>query len=193
MLYLIQRHAFGMSGLRDVAVAPGEAKWLAIYGVAALLYRVGIMLAISFLVAQRFLGLGLIIAVWAMLQMLVLPAARGLRFVATGNAVGRHRRRALAWVGAVAIGVLTVLFLVPLPYAVVTDGVVWVPEKSMLRAGADGFAEHLLAVPGRIVPAGQFAIRAQRRAERLHCRMRRDLLRSDEFLGNAIAFAGNEE
>ena len=34
---------------------------------------------------------------------------------------------------------------------------------------------------------------AQRRAERLHSRMRRDLLRSDEWLGDAIAFAGEAE
>jgi preprotein translocase subunit SecA len=34
---------------------------------------------------------------------------------------------------------------------------------------------------------------AQRRAERLHARMRRDLLRSDEWLGDALAFAGEAE
>ncbi len=34
---------------------------------------------------------------------------------------------------------------------------------------------------------------AQRRAERLHARMRRDLLRSDEWLGDAVAFAGESE
>ncbi|MBL8701262.1 MAG: prepilin peptidase [Alphaproteobacteria bacterium] len=34
---------------------------------------------------------------------------------------------------------------------------------------------------------------AQWRAERLHARMRRDLLHSDEFLGDAIAFAGKPE
>ena len=155
LLFLIQRHAFGMTGLRDIVVAPGEAKWLAGYGIVALLYRVGIMLAISFLVAQRYFGLGLVIAVWAMLQMLVLPIARGLRFVATGRAVGRHRRRAFAWVGAVAACVLALLFVVKLPYAVVADGVVWVPEKSMLRAGADGFVEQFLAQPGQTVSVSQ--------------------------------------
>ena len=34
---------------------------------------------------------------------------------------------------------------------------------------------------------------AQRRAERLHARMRRDLLRAEEWLGDAIAFAGEEQ
>jgi preprotein translocase subunit SecA len=40
---------------------------------------------------------------------------------------------------------------------------------------------------------GALARRAQRRAERLHARMRRDLLRSDQWLGDVIAFAGDQE
>ena len=35
--------------------------------------------------------------------------------------------------------------------------------------------------------------RAQRKAERLHARMRRSLLRSDEVLDHALAFSGNTE
>jgi hypothetical protein len=34
---------------------------------------------------------------------------------------------------------------------------------------------------------------AQARAERLHARMRADLLKSDEWLGDAIGFAGERE
>jgi preprotein translocase subunit SecA len=40
---------------------------------------------------------------------------------------------------------------------------------------------------------GLIARFAQRRAEGLHARMRRDLLKSDEWLGDAIAFAGEQE
>jgi preprotein translocase subunit SecA len=35
--------------------------------------------------------------------------------------------------------------------------------------------------------------RAQRRAERLHARMRRDLLKMDERLGTTLAFSGRFE
>jgi len=34
---------------------------------------------------------------------------------------------------------------------------------------------------------------AQRRAEKLHARMRRDLLKMDKQLGTALAFAGRKE
>jgi preprotein translocase subunit SecA len=41
--------------------------------------------------------------------------------------------------------------------------------------------------------AGALARLAQARAERLHARMRADLFKSDEWLGDAIAFAGERE
>jgi len=34
---------------------------------------------------------------------------------------------------------------------------------------------------------------AQRRAERMHARMRADLLRAEEWIGDAIAFVGEQE
>jgi preprotein translocase subunit SecA len=50
-------------------------------------------------------------------------------------------------------------------------------------------------VIGRTGSQGAAAISrlAQRRAERLHARMRRDLLKSDQWIGDAIAFAGEQE
>jgi preprotein translocase subunit SecA len=48
---------------------------------------------------------------------------------------------------------------------------------------------------GQTIPlwAPTVARLAQVRAERLHARMRADLLRSDEWLGDAIAFVGEQE
>jgi preprotein translocase subunit SecA len=44
------------------------------------------------------------------------------------------------------------------------------------------------------MPIGRWALRrAQRRAERLHARMRRDLLRNDENLDHVLAFSGKAE
>jgi putative peptide zinc metalloprotease protein len=47
------------------------------------------------------------------------------------------------------------LFALPLPYASIDEGVVWVPEEAALRAGADGVVARLLAAPGATVAAGQ--------------------------------------
>jgi preprotein translocase subunit SecA len=57
-------------------------------------------------------------------------------------------------------------------------------------------AKALLRKPGTWIArvAGKFLFqRAQRAAERLHARMRRDLLKMDERLGDALAFSGRPE
>jgi preprotein translocase subunit SecA len=77
-------------------------------------------------------------------------------------------------------------------------GVVWrcvALTDKLLTAHAPGFLRGLVA---RLPPGARDAsIRlltaiAQLRAERLHMRMRRDLLRLEEWLGDAIAFAGED-
>lgn len=57
-------------------------------------------------------------------------------------------------------------------------------ERLLLRAGYTICGERI----------GRWAMRhAQRKAERLHARMRESLLRSDEILDHALAFSGNSE
>ncbi|MBL8701263.1 MAG: peptidase M50 [Alphaproteobacteria bacterium] len=161
MLYLIQRRAFGMTESQSPVVAPGEAKWLLGYGVTATIYRLSVTLAIAFLVAQQFLGLGILIAAWALVQMLVLPLLRAMRFILSSPALARRRRRAMAVTGGAFAAAAAALFALPLPYAAVAHGVVWVPEESVVRARADGFVLRLLATPDQLVAAGQPVIQLE--------------------------------
>jgi preprotein translocase subunit SecA len=72
------------------------------------------------------------------------------------------------------------------------DELVTVYIKKFLQWSAD----RVLRRPGMLIASwtGKFLLcRAQRAAERLHARMRRDLLRMDERLGDALAFSGRPE
>jgi putative peptide zinc metalloprotease protein len=52
---------------------------------------------------------------------------------------------------AAAAAVLGLVFLLPAPLHTVGEGVVWLPEESFVRAGADGFVRRIIAVPGGTV------------------------------------------
>ena len=68
-------------------------------------------------------------------------------------------------------------------------------DDALLQRHCPGLA-YLLArwpLPGQSALVVALSRLAQRRAERLHRRMRRELLRSDEWLGDATAFAGEAE
>ena len=65
------------------------------------------------------------------------------------------------------------------------------PTVSLLRGLVAPLRPVLPAAANGLIRAGAWL--AQRRAEALHARMRRDLLRSDEWTGDAMAFAGTPE
>ena len=46
----------------------------------------------------------------------------------------------------------------PFPYRTVSEGVIWVPEQSLVRAGTDGFVRRVVASPGSQVTRGQVLI-----------------------------------
>jgi putative peptide zinc metalloprotease protein len=48
--------------------------------------------------------------------------------------------------------------MVPLPSHRTTEGVVWLPEESAVKAATDGFIQHIVARPGTVVGAGDLLI-----------------------------------
>ena len=53
------------------------------------------------------------------------------------------------------------LFLIPAPLYTTTEGVVWLPENAVVRAGTDGFVRALLVEPGKIVTAGEALVESE--------------------------------
>ncbi len=155
LTYLTQRFAFGVRTAESPVRAPGEAAWLAGYGVVSFLYRISVMVGIAVLVSQRYFALGVILAGVSVAQMMVLPLLRGVRFLFVDPSLRLTRRRALGVAGGVAAAALLLLLALPMPYAQVTEGAVWVPDDAVLHAHADGFVAGLLARPGEQVAAGQ--------------------------------------
>lgn len=159
--YLIQRYLFGVETARSPVSAPGEGAWFVVYGIAALVYRLFIMIAIVLFVATKFFVVGVVLAVWACLLMYVLPMLKGLRYLVTSRALERTRARAFAAcfgvVGLIAAG----LTLVPLPYATMAEGVVWVPGDAVVHAGTEGTVVSVLAPPNQEVSSGEPLIRLE--------------------------------
>jgi putative peptide zinc metalloprotease protein len=155
LLYLIRHFGFGDHRVDDPVRAPGEAKWLGGYGALSFVYRIGVMVGVAMLVSQRYFAIGVILALLSVTQMLLLPLLRGARFLFLDPALQLVRRRALVVTGSAGLVLALALLTVPLPYAFVADGVVWVPEEAVLRAGADGFVAELLVPPDGDVASGQ--------------------------------------
>ena len=141
--YLVQRRLFGMSQVRNPVHAPGEAPWFIVYGIAAFLYRVLIIFGIALFLAGRFFILGVLLALLSLSVQVVAPVVRHVFTLLTAPRFGEKRARILAISLGTVLG-LSGALLLPIPLYTTARGVVWLPERAQLRAGADGFVTRLL-------------------------------------------------
>jgi putative peptide zinc metalloprotease protein len=108
---------------------------------------------IAVFLATRMFILGAAMAIWAVISIVVLPTLKGIRFLATSPRLRGQRQRAIGTVGGLATAALVLLFLIPLPYATIAQGVVWIPDRTEVRAKAEGFVTDILTAPGSQVDA----------------------------------------
>ena len=73
----------------------------------------------------------------------------------------RNRTRAVTTTFGLILAVSILLFLIPAPLYTTTEGVVWLPESAVVRAGTAGFVRALLVEPGKVVTAGQALVESE--------------------------------
>jgi putative peptide zinc metalloprotease protein len=143
--YLMQRYLLGIETAESPVTASGEISWFLVYGTISFFYRIAILLGIAWIVSGRFFFIGVLIALWGAVSLLVLPGIRSL-FTLLQNPAIRNKRSRLGMVGGTVIIVIMLLFFVlPVPLYTTTQGVVWLPEQSIIRAGTDCEVEKVLA------------------------------------------------
>ncbi len=153
--YVVQRYLFGAHTVESPATHPGERRWLLGYSILAGIYRLGVTLGIAIFVATKFFFVGVAIGIWVLCSSIVFPLAKGLAYILRSRQLNGVRRRAYAVTGAFTAVVLVVLFVLPMPYSTLAQGVVWVAEESLVRSQADGIVVRLEAQPGALVMVGQ--------------------------------------
>jgi len=159
--YLIKRYGFGLENAESPASSAGERRWFAIYGLAAFCYRIVIAAAIILFIAGKFFVVGVVLAIWVSITMLVLPAIKSVQYLLTSPLIAERRPRAIATSSLVLASTLSAIFLVPVNSWTRTEGVIWMPEHAEVRAGVDGNLKELLAQPGQLVTLDQPLVRSE--------------------------------
>lgn len=157
--YLCQRYLFGIETAESPVTAGGERRWFLAYALGSFVYRMAIMVGIALLVAGKLFFIGVLLALWALVMMLLLPLGKGLWYLISSPELERRRGRAFAAAAAVVVALLGPALLVPLPTATVTQGVVWLPESSHVRAPESGIVKAVLARAGAQVRPGETLVR----------------------------------
>lgn len=151
---LSDRYLFGARNLPPSEESPAEQRWLACYAVLSWCYKTYVTISVIVLVAGAWFIVGVLLALWSAFGLLVLPlwkAARHLRESPTLH--GRRERAIRLALGGVAL-LAVLLGVVPAPLRTRAEGVVWLPDRAMLRAGVNGFVRAWLVAPGTRVAPG---------------------------------------
>jgi putative peptide zinc metalloprotease protein len=156
--YLMQRYVLAAKDVEPPFSAPGERVWFVIYTIAAFFYRIFVYASIILFIASKFFFVGVLIACWGAFNMLVMPLFKIVRFLVTSPKLRRKRVWALTVSSLILAAVLGVVTLVPVPLSTRAEGVIWIPEKTFVRAATDGFIEKVLVEPGSRIHDGQAVV-----------------------------------
>ena len=153
--YLVERYLFNLETATYQTSSRKERIWLIGYSVVSYLYRVVILFAIALFVAGEFFIIGVLLAAWTVITQLLLPILKLAKHVLTGDRLRPQRTRAVTSSAGLLGLMLILLFVIPLPLATSTEGVVWLPEQARVRTGTNCFVKEILAARDSVVLKGQ--------------------------------------
>lgn len=153
--YLLQRYVFGLEETESPASDRGERPWLAAYSVLSFVYRMFVLFTIVMFISGKFFLVGILLAIWAITVQIVLPLTKNAAFLLADPKLRRKRPRAVATVGGTLLIAIAAFLWVPLPLSTYAQGVVWAPDQSEIRVGADGVITQLLTLPEDAVEVGR--------------------------------------
>lgn len=153
--YLAERWVFGVRQAEPPPATPGERRWFTAYAPLSFGYRLFVSLGIALFIGQKFFFVGVAIAAWTLLQSLAWPVFKGLRALFTAPQFAERGARVRGVLAGTALALGLGLFVLPLPHHTTAEGVLWLPERAILRAPASGFVRQVLAAPGSALQPGQ--------------------------------------
>ena len=156
--YLVNHYLFGVDGGTSPVTNPSERGWFVAYAIGAFIYRMIMMVSIVLLIASQFFIVGIVLAIWAFSNMLIMPVGKKLSYLFTSPRLVNHRRRAILTSGAILGVTAALLVWLPAPSVTRAEGVIWAPEQAQVRATVDGFVTQVLAQPNQRVKKGDVLI-----------------------------------
>ncbi len=152
--YLADRYLFGTRDFEAPQESPAEKRWLAVYSIASWVYRVLIVISIILFIAGEFFIFGVLIALWGAFTLLALPIWKGAKHLLESPTLHRNRAHAIRVSLSLLAAVILIVSFIPMPLRTQAEGVVWLPDQALLRAGANGYFTRWLVTPGTRVEQG---------------------------------------
>jgi len=154
LTYLWDRHVFGVQDLEPPAETPAERRWLLWYTPLAWCYRTFVTISVTLFIAGKFFVFGMALALWGAFTLICVPLWKAYKHVVSSPTLQRRRAPAMKMAAVLAATVLLLGFALPVPLHTRAQGVIWLPDESILHAEGAGFFQRWLVEPGSRVTRG---------------------------------------
>lgn len=158
--YMLKRHLFRLRDMESPAQTRSERLWFGVYGLTSAVYRVFVTLAIALFIGTQFFFVGVVLAIWAVVMMSIVPLGKAIKALAAEPETRERSGRVWGIGLASVVALIGLIGFLPLPHRTVAQGVVWLPEQSIVRAGAPGFFRSFETAPGTAVEPGALLARS---------------------------------
>ena len=152
--FLNDRYLFGAKNNEPPQETKNEKRWLFYYTIGAWIYRMLITVSIILFIAGEFFIFGVLLALWGAVTLFLMPLWKSAKHQLSSPTLQRNRPHAIKVALGCIVSLLVFVSFVPLPLRTQAEGVVWLPDQALVRAGANGFFERWLVTPGAYVKSG---------------------------------------
>ena len=188
--HLCEHYLFGVVKSFGPAQTRTEAFWLVTFGITSGIYRVIVFSGVLLAVADRFLIIGIIMALVCLISWVTVPLWKFAKYLSSSPRLDRIRSRAVGVTAGLAAAILIFLGVVPFPNHFRASGVVKATERTGIANETAGNIKALLAKSGQTVTAGQPLLAMENRE--LELELANSIARSKE-VGARLTKATKEE
>jgi len=157
--HLTERYVFGIKKSRSPSSTAAGEWGLSLFGIGSGIYRVIVFSGVLLAVADRFLVIGIVMAIVCLISWVTVPIIKLVRYLASNPRLERVRWRAIGIITAAAAVLLILLQVIPFPNHFRASGVVRARERTELVTDAAGAVVEILTPPGSRVAKGQPLLR----------------------------------
>jgi len=171
MKHLVEKYPFGVKTSQSPAKDRKEAWILVGFGVLSTVYRVVVFTGILLFVADKFLVIGLIMALICIVAWGVIPPLKFMTYLFSSPVLQKTRTRAILVTAFIFVLMAGFLGMVPLPNRFRSPGIIESENYTQVVTGAPGYIEESCVMSGKPVKKGGLLIRLNNHDLDLEIRM----------------------
>ena len=155
LTYLLEKFVFGMKDVQTPATSSKMGMWLTVFGILSTIYRFIVFGTILFFVADRFLILGVIMAIICLITWVILPVFKFAQYILYSPKLERVRPRAMLAFGATVTFLVLFTGILPFPQHFKAPGILQAKDHIYTVNSTPGIVKEILVPSGTLVKVGK--------------------------------------